>query len=107
KLEKAGVTTLTDLAALPAEQKIPGIGDETLAKLTAQARLQKRAEETQEHSVEVLPPAPARGFALLPPPAEGDLFYDIEGDPLYPERLEYLHGLWGPLGEKGEDSFVE
>ncbi|WP_427788539.1 TM0106 family RecB-like putative nuclease [Brevundimonas diminuta] len=107
KLEKAGVATLTELAALPADRKIPGIGEETLAKLTAQARLQKRAEETQEHTVEVLPVAPARGFALLPSPAAGDLFYDIEGDPLYPERLEYLHGLWGPLSENGEDGFVE
>jgi len=36
------------------------------------------------------------GFAKLPAPDAGDLFFDIEGDPLYrPERgLEYLFGLY-------------
>ena len=29
------------------------------------------------------PPEPARGFELLPPPSDGDLFFDIEGDPFW------------------------
>ena len=40
------------------------------------------------------PAEPGRGFALLPEPQPGDLFYDIEGDPHYEGGLEYLHGLW-------------
>ena len=38
------------------------------------------------------------GFAKLPAPNEGDLFFDIEGDPLYrPDRgLEYLFGFYVP-----------
>jgi uncharacterized protein len=45
-------------------------------------------------SFELRPREPGRGFALLPRADEGDLFYDIEGDPYYPGGLEYLHGLW-------------
>jgi predicted RecB family nuclease len=106
KLERSGVATLSALAALPTDSVIPGIGNDTLTKLIGQARLQKRGADEGQGLVEVLPSTPLRGFAVLPAPEPGDLFYDIEGDPLYPEGLEYLHGLWGPLGEGGEMTFV-
>ena len=36
---------------------------------------------------------PGRGFARLPPPSAGDVFFDIEGDPYWGEEgLEYLFG---------------
>ncbi len=105
KLEKAGIRTLTEIAALPPETRVPGIGDRTLAKLVAQARLQLQGVQSGQHIAEILPSEPLRGFAILPPPEAGDLFYDIEGDPLYPEGLEYLHGLWGPFGADGSDGF--
>ncbi len=36
-----------------------------------------------------------RGLAALPLPSEGDLFFDIEGDPFaFWEGLEYLFGVW-------------
>ena len=38
-------------------------------------------------------PRSAAGFALLPPPSEGDLFFDMEGDPFYEDGLEYLFGV--------------
>ena len=106
KLAKAGVHTLTDVAALPTGSRVPGIGEDTLTKLANQARLQMRGAAGGQHLAETLPSEPLRGFAILPSPQPGDLFYDIEGDPLYPERLEYLHGLWGPLAEDGSDCFV-
>lgn len=105
KLARAGVHTLTQLAAF-SEPSVPGIGDDTLQKLIAQAKLQKRGAAEGKGLVELLPPSPLRGFELLPNPEPGDLFYDIEGDPLYPEGLEYLHGLWGPLGAGSDDVFV-
>ena len=36
---------------------------------------------------------PGRGFSRLPKPDSGDLFFDMEGDPLHPNGLEYLFGL--------------
>jgi uncharacterized protein len=105
KLEAAGVTTLTGLAALDPTGPAPGIGQEAFGKIVRQARLQMRGAEGGKHLVELLPVEPGRGLTLMPPPAEGDLFFDIEGDPHYPEGLEYLLGLWGPLGPSGEDVF--
>ena len=47
---------------------------------------------------ELLAHEPPIGFALLPAPRAGDVFFDMEGDPLYePGRgLEYLFGCWMP-----------
>ncbi|MBV8373579.1 MAG: TM0106 family RecB-like putative nuclease, partial [Candidatus Eremiobacteraeota bacterium] len=47
---------------------------------------------------ELLPHDPPRGFARVPAPAAGDVFFDMEGDPLFePARgLEYLFGCWMP-----------
>ncbi|MBA2588040.1 MAG: TM0106 family RecB-like putative nuclease [Alphaproteobacteria bacterium] len=102
KLEAAGITTLAGLAGLKPEYSISGISPEVVAKLVSQARLQKAVASGEKHSVEVLPVHAGRGFALLPVPAPGDLFFDMEGDPLYPEGLEYLFGLYGQLNESQE-----
>lgn len=105
KLEDAGVRTLAELAALGERAKIEGIGTDTLAKLRAQARLQLQSRTTGEHEVELLPSEPGRGFYLLPAPDDGDLFFDMEGDPLADGGLEYLFGIVGPLGPGGEIIF--
>jgi len=49
-------------------------------------------------------PWPKRGFAALPPPSPGDLFFDVEGDPyaLDDGGLEYLFGVV-TLGADGAD----
>jgi uncharacterized protein len=105
KMEAAGVTTMSALAALAPATSIPGIGDETLAKLVGQARLQKQAERSGTHGVEALPAEPGKGFFLLPNPQLGDLFLDLEGDPLCPEGLEYLFGLYGPLSNPKAEEY--
>jgi uncharacterized protein len=102
KLEAAGIQTMSELAKVGHGIRVKGIGEETLPKLAAQARLQKGAEMSGAHCVEVLPVQGGRGFALLPPPNPGDLFLDLEGDPFYPGGLEYLIGLLGPLDDSGE-----
>lgn len=47
-----------------------------------------------EQVYELVAPEEDRGFARLPEPRTGDLFFDIEGDPfLAGEGLEYLLGV--------------
>ena len=76
-----------------------GIGERTFERLRQQARLQVDQRETGAPSYELLEPrarpddGPRRGFALLPEPSEGDVFFDIEGDPFYEDGLEYLWGV--------------
>jgi len=96
KLELAGVKTLEALAKLPEGISIPKINPETLTKLHRQARLQLLARETGERHLELLPNQEnqLRGFTRLPQPAEGDLYFDMEGDPLEEGGLEYLFGLY-------------
>ncbi|MGH7016064.1 MAG: TM0106 family RecB-like putative nuclease, partial [Caulobacteraceae bacterium] len=105
RLHEAGVTTLAGLAECDPAQPKGGIGAESFARLVAQARLQLHHRDRGEHRIELLRIEPQRGFALLPPPAPGDLYFDIEGDPLYPEGLDYLFGLFGPLGPGGVERF--
>ena len=105
KLREAGVRSLTDLAELPESARVPRMAPETLAKLRAQARLQKARRRGGEPQVEVLPVAEGRGFALLPPPDPADLFFDLEGDPLEEGGLEYLWGVHYREGGRTEFRF--
>jgi hypothetical protein len=95
KLAAAGVQTLSQLAALSSNTRIDGMGTETVAKLSAQARLQLNAKTRGKHGFELLPTSRERGFGMLPAPDDGDLFFDMEGDPLTGEGLEYLFGIFG------------
>ncbi|MEA2766961.1 MAG: hypothetical protein QOK07_3365, partial [Gemmatimonadaceae bacterium] len=93
KLEAAGVRTVEELAALPPESTVPRLARKTVAGLQQQARLQVEARRTGELQHEFLQPEFGRGFARLPEPSAGDVFFDIEGDPYWgDEGLEYLLG---------------
>ncbi len=96
RLQEAGVSTMAALAALPADARVVRIQPETLLKLRGQAALQEHARRTGERKLEHLPLDPdcRRGFHRLPRPDEGDLYFDMEGDPLEEGGLEYLFGLW-------------
>ena len=95
KLRSAGITTLEGLARLPADATVPKIQPETLARIRSQASLQFTKRATGKNEVEVLPLEERRGFARLPKPDQGDLFFDMEGDPVYSAdgSLEYLFGF--------------
>jgi len=96
KLQMDGVMTLEALARLPVDSTIQKMSAETLEKLHRQARLQFSARQSGNRQLELLPQDAEmqRGFARLPKPSEGDLFFDMEGDPLEEGGLEYLFGLY-------------
>lgn len=98
KLEAAGIARVSELAAKADDERPLGMSEETFAKLRRQASLQVRSRGTPEPIYELLRHEPPLGFALLPEPAPGDVFFDMEGDPLFePGRgLEYLFGCWMP-----------
>jgi predicted RecB family nuclease len=100
KLEKSGVSTVAALAKIDDNRPIPNMTPEALGKLRHQARLQIHKRETGEDRVESLDPGPGRGFSRIPRPADGDLFFDMEGDPLFPDGLEYLFGFYFMEGGK-------
>jgi predicted RecB family nuclease len=95
KLNGSGVHTVVDLAAVRDEQRPSGLNPQTFEKLRRQATLQVRGR-SEGPIYEILEHAPWEGFGLLPKPDAGDVFFDMEGDPLYePARsLEYLFGVY-------------
>lgn len=115
KLDAAGVHSMGALAALAPDSRIPTLQPETSLRLASQARLQVAKRTDGKDRCDILDFAVGRGFARLPRPNEGDIFFDIEGDPLFEGGLEYLFGfvikdggdtrfkpLWGHdrIGEK-------
>lgn len=106
KLNAAGVRTLEALAQLPDDAVVPKLAAETLGALRHQARLQWQERVTGQKVVELLPVTvgAGRGFERLPPPDEGDLYFDMEGDPLEKGGLEYLFGVG--YRSKGELQFL-
>ena len=97
RLTAAGIGTLAELAAAAPDTEIPRMTQSTFERLREQASLQHAARTTGRHSFRLLEPEPKRGFELVPKPSQGDVFFDIEGDPFWaPDRgLEYLFGvLW-------------
>ena len=93
KLERAGIKTVAQLAALPPKTRVPDLHPQVLKRLRAQAALQEHKRQTGENKFELIECEPGRGFYRLPKPDPGDLFFDMEGDPLHPHGLEYLFGL--------------
>ncbi|MGO7807604.1 TM0106 family RecB-like putative nuclease [Rhizobium ruizarguesonis] len=101
KLEAAGITTMAALVVC--KDRVPKMAAETQRKLVSQARLQSARRAGGLPAFELRNAEPGKGFGLLPAPDEGDVFYDIEGDPYFPGGLEYLHGVW--YREKDEWAF--
>ena len=101
-LTERGVATLEALGdlALPMEPKLEGTSEGALSRVREQARIQLEGRREGRLKYELLRPDPGqryeaeRGFASLPPPSVGDLFFDIEGDPYaFEDGLDYLFGV--------------
>lgn len=93
KLDAAGVHTMTALGGLAPNTRIANLQPDTFARLSGQARLQAAKRADGQDRSEILRVAEGKGFARLPRPSEGDLFFDMEGDPLFDGGLEYLFGV--------------
>lgn len=91
KLNAADITTMAQLATLPAGCDVKGINAQSLAKLRAQAAIQ-RDSAGRDKPLFQIQAAPGQGLELLPPPSALDIFFDIEGFPLEKGGLEYLWG---------------
>ncbi|WP_182657441.1 TM0106 family RecB-like putative nuclease [Stenotrophomonas lacuserhaii] len=104
KLNAAGINTLQALANVGDGHHVPKLASETLSVLRHQARLQWQERVTGKRVVDLLPATKGdgRGFQRLPPADEGDLYFDMEGDPLEKNGLEYLFGV----GYRKPDGFV-
>jgi uncharacterized protein len=94
RLREAGISTVRSLAALPSGSRVPGVQLDTLDRLRHQATLQIAKRDTDSNYVETLPLIPGKGFARLPHPDAGDLFFDMEGTQFSEDgSLEYLFGF--------------
>lgn len=105
KLEAGGIRTLAALASMPTGARVPKMEPGTLNKLRQQAALQLKARQTGKNHYELLPidSSARRGLASLPAPDAGDMFFDMEGDPLEEGGLEYLFGVY--FLEHGQTNF--
>ena len=94
-LNEAGVTTLADLAGSDPTAPPKGVTSEAWAKITEQAGLQYESRLSGRDTYHLMQPKPGLGFALLPEPSRGDLFFDFEGNPFWDAdgSLEYLWGI--------------
>ena len=98
-LRASGVKSLPELAS--ARTAPDDLRPEAFERLQMQARLQLQSRELRQLDPTatplyefIRPIRERRGFNMLPEPAPGDIFYDIEGHPYRgQEGLEYLHGL--------------
>src|SRR5690606_14536383 len=101
-LRDAGVHTLEALATLPpgASTQLDGVSRAGFDRIHAQARIQLEGRRAGANRHELIKPVtPNHGLAALPAPSEGDLFFDIEGDPFaLGDGLEYLFGFTGRDG---------
>ncbi|MDS7595484.1 TM0106 family RecB-like putative nuclease [Agrobacterium tumefaciens] len=95
ELRKIGIDTLGKLATIKLETRWkPERGTrQSFERSKEQARIQFEARSEGAQKFELLPVLPGFGLAALPEPSEGDIFFDIEGDPFVGEHgLEYLFG---------------
>ncbi|MFM0140385.1 TM0106 family RecB-like putative nuclease [Caballeronia grimmiae] len=109
KLSEAGITTLAGLAQMAKGTAVAKIAAETLERLRSQAELQYLFRLDGKRRFILLEkdkddPRP-RGFERLPKANPGDMFFDMEGNPLEPGGLEYLFGVWEV--DKEEGAFVD
>jgi predicted RecB family nuclease len=95
ELRGRGIATVRDLASMPLPLGWkPNRGSaDTYFRIREQARIVVEAQAAGVGKFELLPVEAGFGLTRLPQPSEGDVFFDLEGDPFVGEHgLEYLFG---------------
>jgi uncharacterized protein len=95
ELTRRGVVTMTALAVLPLPLpwKPERGAAESYDRIREQARIQVAGRGAGKLLYELLNVVPTFGLCRLPAPNEGDIFFDLEGDPFVGDGgLEYLFG---------------
>jgi predicted RecB family nuclease len=109
-LLQVGIPTRTALAkvALPLDVAVPGASRDALERIHEQARVQVAGDGLKIPYFERVPLPRDRdgvlkagyGLGMLPNPSEGDLFFDMEGDPFFGstevDGIDYLFGIIEP-----------
>jgi predicted RecB family nuclease len=94
-LVRAGISTVAALAGTTPSDRADSLGTERFEYLRRQASLQVESRTTGEPTHLNLEPVAGSGYALLPAPSPGDVYFDLEGDPYVgDEGIEYLWGWW-------------
>jgi len=105
-MKSVGISTRRGFAGLAVLPQVDRVSQEALERAQRQARLQVASEDDGVMPYEILDPqrdgdgglVANRGLLALPEPADGDLFFDIEGARYYCEDgrefgLQYLFGV--------------
>jgi predicted RecB family nuclease len=95
RLLEIGLDTVLELADAPRDTPPGPLGSERFQTLHDQAALQVASRVSGLPVHRHLEPRPASGYALLPAPSPGDVYFDLEGDPYVGDGgIEYLWGWW-------------
>ncbi len=102
KLNQAGVRTRAEFAQMADEQRPKKMQKSVFEKLREQAALQITSEQEGKLAFRVLDHkrTQSEGLGRLPAADEGDVMFDMEGDPWAEGGLEYLFGVL--IKQKGD-----